>query len=280
MLGSFHMQSALVPTLCNLLLCKAVLRVLLCLPLLRPAAICTICRLANMHAAPQASVKLLPQEVESEGIQYTTCNPIAVAAGLCRAVLLCVSGIEALLGHSVFIYIYLLSGLAGSSSVLLFSNSPDPISCATAATVGLIGGMVGYELANSEIVKKSLNSRRSKAEDGKQGSSTLRKPWAGVGIVCLMLGLGVLPGSMVDNTAHVGGLLTGLTLGYLMGPRFTLVQEVDIPVGSMMVPDDAPATQVVLDRRSGLERTLVGAGAVGLLAGVLIVGSAAKSALG
>lgn len=29
-----------------------------------------------------------------------------------------------------------------------------------------------------------------------------------------------------------------------MGPRFTLVQEVDIPVGSMMVPDDAPATQV------------------------------------
>ena len=51
-------------------------------------------------------------------------------------------------------------------------------------------------------------------------------------------------GSMVDNTAHVGGLLAGLALGFTMGPRFTLVQEVDIPVGSMTVPDDAPATQV------------------------------------
>lgn len=189
-------------------------------------------------------------------------------------------GIEALLGHSVFIYIYLISGLAGSSSVLLFSQNPDPISCATAATVGLVGGMVGYELANMEIVQKSLASRRSKAEDGKQGSSTLRKPWGAIGIVGLMLGLGLLPGSMVDNTAHIGGLLTGLALGYFMGPKFTLVQEVDIPVGSMMVPDDAPATQVVLDRRTGLERALVGAGAVGLLAAVLIFGSAARGVVG
>jgi membrane associated rhomboid family serine protease len=177
-------------------------------------------------------------------------------------------------------YIYLVSGLAGSSAVLLFSQNPDPISCATAATTGLIGGMVGYELANMEIVQQSLSSRRSKAEDGKQGSSTLRKPWGAVGITGLTLGLGLLPGSMVDNTAHIGGLLMGLALGYFMGPRFTLVQEVDIPVGSMLVPDDAPSTQVVLDRRTGLERALVGAGAVGVLAGLLVLGSAAKSVVG
>lgn len=85
--------------------------------------------------------------------------------------------------------------------MLLFSDSLDPVSCATAATVGLIGGMVGYELSNMEIVKKSLDSRRSKAEDGKQGSSALRKPWGAVGIVGLMLGLGMLPGSMVDNVS-------------------------------------------------------------------------------
>lgn len=193
--------------------------------------------------------------------------------------ILCLAGIEALLGHSVFIYIYLISGLVGSSSVLLFSQTLDPISCATAATIGLVGGMVGYELANMDIVQQSLASRRSKAEDGKQGSSTLRKPWGAVGIVGLMLGLGVLPGSMVDNTAHIGGLLTGLVLGFCMGPKFTLVQEIDIPVGSMMVPDDADATVVVLDRRTGLERALVGAGAVGLLAVLLSVGSAAKDVL-
>jgi predicted membrane-bound spermidine synthase len=192
---------------------------------------------------------------------------------LCALFAACLpAGIEALLGHSVFIYIYLISGLAGSSAVMLFSQNPDPVSCATAATVGLVGGMVGYELANMPIVQMSLASRRSKAEDGKHGSSTLRKPWGAVGVVGLMLGLGLLPGSMVDNTAHVGGLLTGLALGFLLGPKFTLVQEVDIPVGSMMVPEDCPATQVVLDRRTGLERALVGAGAVGALAAVLVLG--------
>lgn len=85
---------------------------------------------------------------------------------------------------------------------------------------------MGYELRNQEIVKQSLKSRRSKAEDGKQGSSTLRKPFGAFGVVCLMLGLGFIPGSMVDNTAHVGGLLAGIGLGYTLGPNFTIIQEV------------------------------------------------------
>lgn len=38
--------------------------------------------------------------------------------------------------------------------------------------------------------------------------------------------------------------------------------------------------QVVLDRRTGLERGLVGAGAVGVLTALLVFGSAAKSMLG
>jgi rhomboid protease GluP len=182
-------------------------------------------------------------------------------------------GIEALLGHGVFLYIYLLSGLAGSAAVMLFTDGDAPTACATAASVGLVGAMVGYELRNQEIVKQSIKSRHSKAEDGKQGNSTLRKPFGAFGVVCLMLALGFIPGSMVDNTAHVGGLLAGVGLGYTLGPSFTIIQEVDIPEGSMMVPEDAVETVVVLDRRSSLDRIAMGAAALGMLAAVVVFGT-------
>eukprot|EP00775_Hariotina_reticulata_P003347 gene3347-3623_t len=189
-------------------------------------------------------------------------------------------GIEALLGHSVYMYVYLFSGLAGSAAVTLLSDPATPVAGATAATVGLVGAMVGYELRNVEVVKQSLKSRLSKAEDGKQGSSTLRKPWGAFGIVCLVLLLGGVPNNMMDNAAHAGGLLAGLGLGYFMGPSFTVVQEIDIPEGSMSVPDDAVEMVVVLDRRSTLDRVLAGAASLGVLSGVLVLGSVFKHAAG
>lgn len=50
--------------------------------------------------------------------------------------------------------------------------------------------MVGYEAKNQAIVRQTLRSRHSKAEDGRAGTSTLRKPLGAFGLVCLMLGLG------------------------------------------------------------------------------------------
>jgi hypothetical protein len=188
------------------------------------------------------------------------------------------SGIESLLGHGVFLYIYLLSGLSGSAAVLLTSGSPaEPAACATAATVGLVGAMVGYELRNQAIVKQSLSSRRSLAEDGKAGSSTLRKPLGAFGLVCCMLGLGLLPGTMISNAGHFGGMLAGLGLGYWLGPSFSLIREVDIPEGSMHVPEDVTETVVVLDTRGSLQRAATGAAALGLLAALVSLGSAAVS---
>jgi membrane associated rhomboid family serine protease len=149
-------------------------------------------------------------------------GPTAASAALRSS--FAAAGIEALLGHSVFMYVYLFSGLAGSAAVTLLSDPSTPVAGATAATVGLVGAMVGYELRNVEVVKQSLKSRLSKAEDGKHGSSTLRKPWGAFGIVCLVLLLGGVPNSMMDNAAHAAGLLAGLGLGYFMGPSFTVVQ--------------------------------------------------------
>lgn len=161
--------------------------------------------------------------------------------------------------------------------LLASGGAGEPAACASAAAVGLVGAMVGYEARNQAIVRQSLASRRSLAEDGKAGSSTLRKPLGAFGLVCCMLGLGLLPGSMVDNVGHVGGLLAGVGLGYWLGPSFSLIREVDIPEGSMAVPEEVAETVVVLDTRSSLQRAATGAAALGLLAAAVSIGSAALS---
>lgn len=228
------------------------------------------------------ALALQPSEVLQHGESWRLATSLLLHGGLTHLALDTFflgwmgPGIEALLGHGVFLYIYLLSGLSGSAAVLLTSGSPaEPAACATAATVGLVGAMVGYELRNQAIVKQSLASRRSLAEDGKAGSSTLRKPLGAFGLVCCMLGLGLLPGTMISNAGHFGGMLAGVGLGYWLGPCFSLIREVDIPEGSMHVPDELAETVVVLDTRSGLQRAATGAAALGLLAAAVGLGSAA-----
>ncbi|WIA21772.1 hypothetical protein OEZ85_000931 [Tetradesmus obliquus] len=231
-----------------------------------------------------AALALTPREVLQHGESWRLATSLLLHGGLAHLALDTFflgwmgPGIEALLGHGTFLYIYLLSGLTGSAAVLLASGGAgEPAACASAAAVGLVGAMVGYEARNQAIVRQSLASRRSLAEDGKAGSSTLRKPLGAFGLVCCMLGLGLLPGSMVDNVGHVGGLLAGVGLGYWLGPSFSLIREVDIPEGSMAVPEEVAETVVVLDTRSSLQRAATGAAALGLLAAAVSIGSAALS---
>lgn len=56
-------------------------------------------------------------------------------------------------------------------------------------------------------------------------------------------------------------------------PEHLCLFQVDIPEGSMMVPEDAVETVVVLDRRSSLDRILMGAAALGLLIAFISFGS-------
>ena len=53
----------------------------------------------------------------------------------------------------------------------------------------------------------------------------------------------------MDCAGHLGGLATGLFLGYSMAPKWDVVREVDIPLGSMVVPDRAEELEVVVDRQ-------------------------------
>lgn len=194
---------------------------------------------------------------------------VAVAHRTCTCPLPCHTGIEALLGHGVFLYVWALSGAAGAAAVMLTAAPGGVYACASAGAVGLVGAMVGFELRNHAIVSASLAARTSKAEDGRAGSAALRKPLGAFGGVLLLLALGGMPGSMVSNAGHAAGLLAGVLLGHLLGPHFSLVQEVDIPPGAMSVPDDAPCVHVVVDKRGGSARLLTAVATGGGLAAVI-----------
>jgi len=78
------------------------------------------------------------------------------------------------------------------------------------------------------------------------------------------------------ETASAGG--EPVDVAFLAAAAF--LQEIDIPEGSMSVPDEAEETVVVLDRRSTLDRLLAGAASLGALSGVLVLGSAVKHVAG
>eukprot|EP00878_Enallax_costatus_P016357 GHUV01017157.1.p1 GENE.GHUV01017157.1~~GHUV01017157.1.p1 ORF type:complete len:266 (+),score=75.61 GHUV01017157.1:684-1481(+) len=105
---------------------------------------------SSPEAAEQWAValSLQPHEVLTHGEDWRLATSCLLHGGIAHLTLDTAflgwfgPGIEALLGHSAFLYIYVLSGLAGSAAVMLLSGGDDPTACATAASVGLVGAMV------------------------------------------------------------------------------------------------------------------------------------------
>ena len=62
------------------------------------------------------------------------------------------------------------------------------------------------------------------------------------------------------HAGHLGGLAVGLVLGYAMGPRWVVRREVDIPPGSLAVPEDAREVAVVVDATPAWQRAAAAAG--------------------
>jgi len=106
--------------------------------------------------------------------------------------------IEPLLGSTVFLLVYLVCGLTGSLASYLFN--PGVLSAgASGAIFGLFGIFLAVLLSN--IVRPDL-----------------RKEWLkSVGaVLAINLGLGLfLP---IDNSAHLGGLASGVVLGLILLP--------------------------------------------------------------
>lgn len=111
---------------------------------------------------------------------------------------------ESLLGSVRFTAIYLLSGLAGNVAYYLLGPNVPSLG-ASGAIFGLIGAEAAFFLRNRPLF-------------GRFGGQRLAN-------LAIMIGINLVFGFTVpgiNNIAHLGGLLTGFALGYVMAPHYQL----------------------------------------------------------
>lgn len=109
-------------------------------------------------------------------------------------------GVENPYGRFRFLLLYLLSGIIGS--VFSLALAPYPSVGASGAIFGLLGALAAFLYSHRKML-------------GRSGTAQLRNV---IYIAVLNLAIGLSPG--IDNWGHLGGLLTGASLGLLLGPRF------------------------------------------------------------
>jgi rhomboid protease GluP len=126
--------------------------------------------------------------------------------------------VERMLGPLVFLIVYLLAGVL-ATAVSLQTLAPHGVSVGAS---GAIFGLVGVLLA---VV---MTSRRIPGLD--RLMADLRTRLIGVTLANLVAGF-IIPG--IDNGAHVGGLVAGLALGWLVGRGAVLATP---PPRRMLVP--------------------------------------------
>jgi membrane associated rhomboid family serine protease len=177
--------------------------------------------------------------------------------------------VEQLYGTPRFVLLYLLTAAAGSAASFLFGG-PAP----SVGASGAIFGLCGVLLAVSAIHRPVLDGR------GRAVMSQI----GGLVVLNLIIGFGFdALGAGIDNAAHVGGLLAGLWLGFVLPPiRATLAsywQQPGAQGSSGATGSGAAATAgaTAANRRlAGIVRLLGVAAAAGVIVGAVIVGSAIR----
>lgn len=110
-------------------------------------------------------------------------------------------------GRNLFVF-YILSGLGGSLFSVLFLAPNVP----TVGASGAVFGLLGVLLAGS----------------AKRTPYGLELPFRTVDILPLAIYaflFGLVPGTGINNFAHLGGLLTGLALGWIFSHQLTTVKQ-------------------------------------------------------
>ncbi|HEY0442989.1 MAG TPA: rhomboid family intramembrane serine protease [Candidatus Limnocylindrales bacterium] len=109
--------------------------------------------------------------------------------------------VEQLYGSRLFLVFYLLCAAAGSAASFVFGSDAPSVGAS-----GAIFGLFGLLLAASRTHHPVLD-RRGRSLVGQIGM-----------LIIINLGFGFAFGGLIDNSAHVGGLLAGLWLGFLIAP--------------------------------------------------------------
>ncbi|MCS6840725.1 MAG: rhomboid family intramembrane serine protease [Roseiflexus sp.] len=110
---------------------------------------------------------------------------------------------ERLFGAQRFLAIYMIAGLGGG--VASYALNPNPSVGASGAIFGLVGALIAFYIV----------ARRALGGIARQQLGSL------IFITLINLALG-FTSPYIDNNAHIGGLLTGALLGWLLAPRFAL----------------------------------------------------------
>jgi membrane associated rhomboid family serine protease len=157
--------------------------------------------------------------------------------------------VEQIWGRSLFVGFYVLTAIAASTASFLMSPGP------AVGASGAIFGLVGVLLAGSRAHDPALD-RRARGIVPQLGMFV---------IINLIFGFVSEAGGLrVDNAAHVGGLIAGLWLGFVVPPgeAFSLRSTLQRPAG---------------EQRSRRPALLVAAGVIALV-GVVAAGLAAGGA--
>lgn len=109
------------------------------------------------------------------------------------------SGVEMLFGKWRYLVIYLLSGIAGGILFLFTVPGGDAVG-ASGAIFGIFGALGVFYIMNRRAL----------------GGAGLNN-W--IFWIVLNLAFGLVPGSTIALTAHIGGLIAGMILGFLLLPR-------------------------------------------------------------
>ncbi|HXG25412.1 MAG TPA: rhomboid family intramembrane serine protease [Candidatus Binatia bacterium] len=156
--------------------------------------------------------------------------------------------VEQIWGKGMFLVFYVIAAIGGSTASFLFSHAP------AVGASGAIFGLVGVLLAGTRAHHPMLD-RRARAIVPQLGMFV---------VINLIFGFVASSGGLrIDNAAHIGGLVAGLWLGFVVPPGKTptLRSAMQHPRGEAEV-------------RSPL---LIAAGVIALL-GVLAAGLAAGGA--
>ena len=114
---------------------------------------------------------------------------------------------ERILGRGRFVFIYLASGVLANYLTFLANSSPYALG-ASGCTFGIIGAFGMHFYRNRKIL----------GQQAEMGMQSIKQTV----LINLFYGMSS-PG--IDNGAHIGGLLAGAGLSYLIGPRLVRLRQ-------------------------------------------------------
>lgn len=108
---------------------------------------------------------------------------------------------ERIYGHRPFLAVYMLAGLGGG--VASYALNPSPSVGASGAIFGLIGALAVFYYEARAVL------------------GGVARQQLGSLIFALLVNLGLgFSVALIDNNAHIGGLLAGAAAGWLLAPRY------------------------------------------------------------